>query len=193
MSNDLISRAAVLTVLENVFSEYKMSFGASYGGFAEAVPKAIQDIPTAYDMDSVVEQLEKRLKFYEERIEEMSRTDRDVEDWGSIKSYKDSLEIVQSGITATNENVVQATHECIREFVVEKYDDNGFPTGKDMIVKEGSKWEVNKKSNITGGEIHLDNVEGTEWVEISEEILNDHFKETVATNDENGGRERWKN
>lgn len=59
-----------------------------------------------------------------------------------------------------------------------------------MIVKEGSKWEVNKKSNITGGEIHLDNVESTEWVEISEEILNDHFKETVATNDENGGREK---
>ena len=162
MSNDLISRAAVLTVLENVFSEYKMSFGASYGGFAEAIPKAIQDIPAAYDVDRVLEQLEERLKFYTERFEKMSGRDRDVEDWGSIKSYKDSLEIVQSGITATNENVVQATHECIREFAVEKYDDNGFPTDKGMIVKKGTKWEVNKKSNIVGGEIHLDSAEGTE-------------------------------
>lgn len=39
--------------------------------------------------------LNERLKFYENRFEELSGTERDVEDWGSIKSYKDTIEIVK--------------------------------------------------------------------------------------------------
>ena len=35
-----------------------------------------------------------RLDFYENRFAEMSGTERDVEDWGSIKSYKDAIDIV---------------------------------------------------------------------------------------------------
>lgn len=44
--------------------------------------------------EKIKERLEERLKFYENRFAEMSGTDRDVEDWGSIKSYKDAIEIV---------------------------------------------------------------------------------------------------
>lgn len=39
--------------------------------------------------------LNERLKFYENRFEELSGTERDTEDWGSIKSYKDTIEIVK--------------------------------------------------------------------------------------------------
>ena len=46
-------------------------------------------------MKQIVDRLEERQKFYENRFEEMSGTDRDVEDWGSIKSYKDAIEIVK--------------------------------------------------------------------------------------------------
>lgn len=44
--------------------------------------------------EKIKERLKERLKFYENRFAEMSGTDRDVEDWGSIKSYKDAIEIV---------------------------------------------------------------------------------------------------
>ena len=57
MSNDLISRNDVLLILEKVFKEYRISWGKSSGGFAAAVPNAIENIPTAYDIDKVVERL----------------------------------------------------------------------------------------------------------------------------------------
>lgn len=44
--------------------------------------------------EKIIERLGKRLKFYENRFEEMNGTLEDVEDWGSIKSYKDAIEIV---------------------------------------------------------------------------------------------------
>lgn len=52
---------------------------------------------TRKPMERIVEQLEARHKFYEDRFAEMSGTDRDVEDWGSIKSYEDALDIVRKG------------------------------------------------------------------------------------------------
>ena len=53
--------------------------------------------PTAYDTDRVVAELEGRLQFYESRFGEMGGTSQDVEDWGSIKSYKDAISIVKRG------------------------------------------------------------------------------------------------
>ena len=44
--------------------------------------------------EKIKERLGERLKFYENRFAEMGGTDRDVEDWGSIKSYKDAIRIV---------------------------------------------------------------------------------------------------
>ena len=52
---------------------------------------------TRKPMERIVEQLEARHQFYENRFAEMSGTDRDVEDWGSIKSYKDAIDIVRNG------------------------------------------------------------------------------------------------
>lgn len=44
--SDLISRKEVLSILKNVFDEYRMSYGEQYNGFAAAVPKAIKAIPS---------------------------------------------------------------------------------------------------------------------------------------------------
>lgn len=81
-------------------------------------------------------------------------------------------------------------YECIRNFVIETYDENGFPTDKYMIIKKDSKWEIDKKSDIIGGEVHLDNVNGTQWIEISKEKLNKYFKVTTAINGKNRGLKR---
>lgn len=58
MNNDLISRNEVLSALEKVFEKYNISFNSGSGGFSDEVPKAIKSIPTAYDVDKVVEQVE---------------------------------------------------------------------------------------------------------------------------------------
>ena len=60
--------------------------------------EAIKHWNTRKPMERIVERLEERHKFYENRFEEMSGTDRDVEDWGSIKSYADAIEIVKGGV-----------------------------------------------------------------------------------------------
>lgn len=55
--NDLIRRKDVLAVLEEVFDQYRMSWGEQHGGFAAAVPTAIKNIPTAYDPDKVAKEV----------------------------------------------------------------------------------------------------------------------------------------
>ena len=59
---------------------------------------AIKQWNTRKPLERIVEQLEERHKFYENRFAEMSGTDRDIEDWGSIKSYADAIEIVKGGV-----------------------------------------------------------------------------------------------
>ena len=58
IGNDLISRSETLSVLQKVFDEYNISFGGTHGGFAEAVPKAVESIPQAYDIETVVSKVE---------------------------------------------------------------------------------------------------------------------------------------
>lgn len=89
--SDLISRQAVLEVLESVFNRYRMAWNPEkqedYGGFASAVPNAIKSIPTAYDVDKVVEQLE------ENAYEHYSR------EYGMCTAVdlESTIEIVQKG------------------------------------------------------------------------------------------------
>lgn len=71
MSNDLISRSEVLKVLEYVFNKYNMTWNKyGGGGFAKEVPEAIEAIPTAYDVDKVVERLESHKACYEAKAAE---------------------------------------------------------------------------------------------------------------------------
>ena len=39
--------------------------------------------------------LHKRLDFHENRMAELGGTERDVEDWGSVKAYSDAIDIVE--------------------------------------------------------------------------------------------------
>lgn len=60
-SNDLVSRSEVLKALEHVFDKYRMSWDREeYGGFGREVPEAIRNLPIAYDIDWVKDQLEKK-------------------------------------------------------------------------------------------------------------------------------------
>lgn len=69
-------------------------------------------------------------------------------------------------------------YECINDFCVEKYDENGFPTEKYITIKKGTKWELNNHTDLIGGENHLDKIDGTEWIEISNDTLRYYFKES---------------
>ena len=103
MGNDLISRKEAKFVLEKVFDEYRMSYGEHYGGFAEAVPRAIDSIPTAYDVDKVVEQLEEERDYcYKEMEKEKEKMDYFSEHifeehHNQGMAYNKAVEIVKSG------------------------------------------------------------------------------------------------
>ena len=57
MSDDLISREEALQVLEDVFGEYRMSWGREHGGFGAAAQEVIEELPTAFDKEKVIEEL----------------------------------------------------------------------------------------------------------------------------------------
>lgn len=69
-------------------------------------------------------------------------------------------------------------YKCIRNFNIETYDEDGFPTGKFPVIKIGTEWERNNYTNIIGGDVHLDRVEGSQWIEISNDTLDDYFIES---------------
>ena len=50
---------------------------------------------TRKPMERIVEKLEQRKNFYENRMGE--GIERDLEDWGSVKSYEDAIEILKGG------------------------------------------------------------------------------------------------
>lgn len=58
MSNDLISRSALMSHIESQYREW----GEDYD--AEQILGDIEDAPTAYDVDKVVEQMEEEKKCY---------------------------------------------------------------------------------------------------------------------------------
>lgn len=58
MTNDLISREEVISTLRKVFEKYNIGFANGNGGFADAVPRAIESIPIAYDINGAIENLD---------------------------------------------------------------------------------------------------------------------------------------
>lgn len=86
----MISKSEVLEILENVFKKYNMTWDKNEG-FAKEVPESIKNIPTAYDVDKVVEQLE---NFIEDA--------KSQGDWSHIKPFQMAIETVKAG--GTNDN-----------------------------------------------------------------------------------------
>ena len=76
-------------------------------------------------------------------------------------------------------------YECIKEFYVEKYDDDGFHMDYEpMVIEKGSKWQADAGNyRIVGGRdsIHLDKISGNakEWLEITKDTLEKYFKEVT--------------
>lgn len=69
-------------------------------------------------------------------------------------------------------------YECTESFELDKYDDNGFSTDGMMVIEKGSLWELNDDGgNIIGSEHHLDNLDGSSWIEIDGDFLKVYFKE----------------
>lgn len=53
---DLIRRGDVLDTLKKVFNHYNIAWD-KYEGFGRTVPNSIKEIPTAFDMKNVIEQI----------------------------------------------------------------------------------------------------------------------------------------
>ena len=72
--------------------------------------------------------------------------------------------------------------KCKKTFYVDKYDDDGFYTGKVKVINEGSIWIHNEEemSMMIGGtgHIHLerDTAKGYEWIEISKRLFEECFE-----------------
>ena len=60
--NDLISRKEVLQALEDVFKEYRMSWGREYGGFGAAVQESIENLPSDFTRDRIIAELKETQK-----------------------------------------------------------------------------------------------------------------------------------
>ncbi|RKJ46551.1 hypothetical protein D7X98_04130 [bacterium 1XD8-76] len=93
MSNDLISRNALLKKMtDRTFSSYLHEY--------RHYQNTVKDMPTAYDVDKVVERLEENAEYFQSEADGLAQvgnwgTAADLE--GRAKAYRDAVEIVKSG------------------------------------------------------------------------------------------------
>lgn len=67
-------------------------------------------------------------------------------------------------------------YKCIKPFVLDTYDGDGFYVDEYMEIKAGEIYEVGNEK-IIDGEIHLDGVNVNRWIEILRETLDEYFEE----------------
>lgn len=70
------------------------------------------------------------------------------------------------------------TYKCTKAFSIPYYGGDGFPSGKDLIVKEGSIWSEpeDPDTNFIGGDVRLESESGS-WIEITFDDFETHFQE----------------
>ena len=101
--SDLISRSDVLDLLYGIFDKYKMSTdkNTSIGkSFGTDVFEEIRNMPTAYSVDKVVEELEERKALHERLVEYENKNGTVTEKYQHIKAIdvlNDAIEIVKQG------------------------------------------------------------------------------------------------
>ena len=67
-------------------------------------------------------------------------------------------------------------YRCKKTFTLPMYDDDGHLIENERLpVIKGTMWERSDEENLLGGEIHLENRMTGEWIEITEERLNEYF------------------
>lgn len=79
--SDLISRSQLLKEME------------TWGGCVEALHEYIQNMPTAYDVDKVVEQLEQKMK----RVRDKERENTSEYFEGEADGFEFAIETVKAG------------------------------------------------------------------------------------------------
>lgn len=66
---------------------------------------------------------------------------------------------------------------CKKSFCVDEYDADGFPINGVKVIEEGEEYELEERGGtITGGEVHLEAVDGGSWLEMSKEELKTLFE-----------------
>ena len=75
------------------------------------------------------------------------------------------------------DKIVDKQYNCIKDFNIQLYEEDGFPLDEHKTVTIGSVWCEDKETNIIGGEIHLDCFETLDWIEITRDRLSECFKE----------------
>lgn len=68
-------------------------------------------------------------------------------------------------------------YRCIEEFGIPMVEENGFETGENCFVEEGSTWRLDEETNYIGGQNHLESDGELRWIEISDETLERCFEE----------------
>lgn len=97
MNNDLISRSALLEEINN----FSMRITGSANAMAlvimdetkKSIMRMVEEQPTAYDVDKVVERLEAEAERWKESGEEYE----DQKELGVSEGFKKAIEIVKSG------------------------------------------------------------------------------------------------
>ena len=78
-------------------------------------------------------------------------------------------------------------YKCIKDFSVDKYDDNGFLIENEYVnIEIGSVWEAGDAYNMMIGgldHIHLENINDYSWLEIPKEMIDEYFKQIKPLND----------
>lgn len=123
------------------------------------IKNTVQEQTTAYDVDKVVEQLSERQ--YEDELHPCSL----------VVDFEEAEKIVRAGGLMK--------YRCIKELCLPKYDGDGLLIPNEFFgVEVGSEWQQDTRTNICGGDIHLDRIEEgqSEWIEISWETLDEAFK-----------------
>ncbi len=90
MQGDLISRSDVINLMYEVFEDYSVATDKQdkLGGFGSKIFERVKELPTAYDVEKVVEQL-KEVSFERYGNEGMGGE--------MVVNFDDAIEIVRNG------------------------------------------------------------------------------------------------
>lgn len=70
-------------------------------------------------------------------------------------------------------------YKCVKAFMLDSYDDDGFYIENCIEIKVGETYEVGSE-NFIGGDIRLNGINTNKWIEISQEMLDEYFTEVVV-------------
>lgn len=95
MSNDLVSRQTVLSIIEEIFNRYKILW-KDYR-FGTEVLQAIKELPTAFNKESVIKELEGQRVKAEDAMCATTYEKEKIYHAGKYVAYDDAVGVVMKG------------------------------------------------------------------------------------------------